>query len=372
MRAALLLLLVPAMLRAETPPEIDLYTMGPGEEVFTRFGHAAICVTDEKTPLGRCYNYGTADFSTPGPLTWNFVRGRALFWVSVQDLPRMVAFYMAQDRTLYRQRLRLPPEQARQLAAALEASTERAVRFYRYHHFYDNCTTRIRDLLDRVTGGALSRGAQTEGGPTFRSYARAGFAGDLPLLLAAEVLLGRPAEARTSPWQAMFLPEVLRREVAARLGAEPEVVYARKAPPPGGSTSLARLALGGTGLLLALLTLALRRAGRLALAPAAAVLGPGGIVIWGLAVLSSFPELRQNEALLCLWPTDLLLPILPPGWLRGYLRVRLAALLTLALLAGAGVLVQPLVALLLLAGLPTAAAWYLTARGAAGTRRCRW
>ncbi|MCS6915611.1 MAG: DUF4105 domain-containing protein [Myxococcota bacterium] len=369
MRAALLLLL-PAVVQAQAPPpEIDLYTMGPGEEVFTRFGHAAICVTDEKTPQGRCYNYGTADFSTPVPLTWSFVRGRALFWVSVQDLPRMVAFYVAQDRTLYRQRLRLPPQQARQLAAALEASTAQSVRYYRYHHFYDNCTTRIRDLLDRVTGGALSRGAQTAQGPTFRSYARSGFAGDLPLLLAAELLLGRSADARTSPWQAMFLPEVLRREVAARLGAEPEVVYARKAPLPGGSTRLAQLALGGTGLLLALVTLALRRTGRLALAPAAAVLGLGGVLLWGLAVLSSFPELRWNEALLCLWPTDLLLPLLPASWLWGYVRVRLVALLALGPLAGAGVLVQPLLPLVLLTGLPMATAWYVLARGAAGTRR---
>ena len=53
----------------DPPPLIDVYTMGPGDELFSRFGHAAICVIDTQSPLGRCYNYGTADFSTPGPLT---------------------------------------------------------------------------------------------------------------------------------------------------------------------------------------------------------------------------------------------------------------------------------------------------------------
>lgn len=99
-------------------PVVEVYTMGPGEELFSAFGHGAICVTDEQSPLGRCYNYGTADFSTPGPLTWNFLRGRALFWVSVAPRPLMEALYRHEDRTLYRQRLPLPEAQIRRLVAA--------------------------------------------------------------------------------------------------------------------------------------------------------------------------------------------------------------------------------------------------------------
>ena len=49
---------------ADAPPEIDVYTMGEGDDLFSHFGHAAICVTDTYSPRGRCYNYGTADFST--------------------------------------------------------------------------------------------------------------------------------------------------------------------------------------------------------------------------------------------------------------------------------------------------------------------
>ena len=62
---------------AASVPTIDVYTMGIGDDVFAHFGHAAICVGSEDSDRGRCYNYGTADFSTPVPLTWDFIRGNA-------------------------------------------------------------------------------------------------------------------------------------------------------------------------------------------------------------------------------------------------------------------------------------------------------
>ena len=60
--------LLMALFQATTPSggRVDLYTFGPGEDVFSKFGHAAICVFDEEGLGGRCFNYGTADFSTPG------------------------------------------------------------------------------------------------------------------------------------------------------------------------------------------------------------------------------------------------------------------------------------------------------------------
>jgi hypothetical protein len=339
-------------------PVIDLYTMGPGQDVFSRFGHAAICVTDASTPAGRCYNYGTADFSTPLPLTWNFLRGRALFWVSVHDHDAMVRAYVRQDRALYRQRLPLAPEEAARLAAALEASTRGSARFYHYHHFLDNCTTRIRDLLASTTGKLREDGAR--GGPSYRDYARAGFAGDVPLLVVTELLLGRPADGGTTAWQGMFLPEVLRREVERHLGSPPVLVHAPQAPPgpPPGPAWAGRAALALLGATLALLLWVCQRRGRrrVGLALAGLPLGLLGALVWGLAALSTFPELTRNEALLLLWPADLLLPVLPAAWARRYLGARACALALCAAALALGWLVQPLGPLLLLCGAPVAAA----------------
>jgi hypothetical protein len=345
------------MLAALASPRIELYTMGPGDDLFSTFGHAAICVVDERAPEGRCYNYGTADFSTPLPLTWDFIRGRARFWVSTTDLRSMLSYYVHVDRTVYRQRLNLPPEQARALANGLEASTDEAVKYYRYHHFNDNCTTRIRDAIDVATAGALRGGDDGARGPTFRAWARRGFAGHWPLLAVTELLLGRPSDQPTDRWSAMFLPSELRAEVLRRFAAPPEIVYQRRAPLAPGSTWLGHLAFVLGGLALALLIIGGSRLGgawlRVGLLPSALVLGLLAVVLDALALLSTFPELRRNEALLAFWPTDLALVGLSRAWLKRYAIVRLAAVAAIAAAHLVG-LTQPLSPLALVA-LPLAA-----------------
>jgi hypothetical protein len=328
-------------------PRIELYTMGVGDDVFSAFGHAAICVFDGAAPGGRCYNYGTADFTTPVPLTWAFIRGRALFWVSVTDVASMLRYYIGVGRAVWRQRLPLPREAARRAAALLAASAEERAKFYRYHHFDDNCTTRIRDILDRATDGSLGR-ARADSGKTFRQWAREGFAGEWPLLFAVELLLGRSADRRTDEWTAMFLPSQLRARVAERLDAPPELLLQGRLRPPPGRPWLGLAAFAIAGALLAALVLAAARVGprayTAALAATAIVLGLIALVLDLLALLSTFPELTRNELLLAYWPTDLLLPWLPRR--RQYLTLRLIVLGALAILH-LGLLVQPLPTLLL-------------------------
>jgi hypothetical protein len=337
-RAVLLLLLVAVPARAV--PQIDLYTMGPGEELFSTFGHAAICVRDERTPLGRCYNYGTADFRTPLPLTWSFVRGRALFWVSVLDGFSMLHYYQSVDRAVWRQTLALPPDRAERLAALLEASTDEKVKYYRYHHFNDNCTTRIRDLVNQALDGAL-RDPRRDRQKSFRQWARDGFAGNWPLLVAVELLLGRSADHRTDSWDAMFLPSELRAEVSDRLHSPPLLVVPSTRAPQTGSPWLGELALVLGGLFLA--ALALTRPGLVA---GGIFLGLIGLILWALFALSTFPELTRNENLLAYWPTDFALGFLPRRWLRRYLDARLAVFAVL-IVGHLGIFVQPLASLAL-------------------------
>lgn len=322
-----------ALLLAPPPATVELYTMGPGDELFSAFGHAAVCVRDARSPSGRCYNYGTADFRTPLPLTWSFIRGRARFWVSVTDQPSMLRFYARDDRTVWRQVLPLPAAQAERLAVALEASTDERVKYYRYHHFDDNCTTRVRDLIDAATDGALGR-APVDRALSFRAWAREGFAGHWPLLVATELFLGRSADRPTDSWSAMFLPSELRAEVERRLGATPERLVTRRAPLSGGSTALGHLAFLVAGVLLALAPLGGSRLGpvawRISLVPVALVLGLLGAALSGLALLSTFPEVVRNEGLLAYWPTDLALPAMPRRFLRSYITLRLVVLFLLA------------------------------------------
>jgi len=333
---------------AKPPPAVAIYTMGPGAQLFERFGHAAICLHYPNAGRDRCYNYGTADFDSPVPLTWGFLRGRALFWVSQIHPGAMLEQYRAADRTVWRQDLPLSAEQARRVAARLATDSRPENRSYHYHHFYNNCATKLRDILDEATGGQLRRGSAEPPGPTFRQLARQGFAEQDGILLLTDLLVGRAADRAVSRWEGMFLPRYLRAAVAERWGAAPVVLYQRKGPAFSADPGPVRAFWLLFAALLALPPVLARRrrlserAQRWLLLPTALVLGLAGLTIWALAALGTLPELQLNEAGLVLLPFDGALPLLKAPSRRRYARTRLVMLVTVSAMLALGLFKQPL------------------------------
>lgn len=353
---------------------IELYTMGQGDLLAERFGHAALCVCYPEVPedgcmpkgprrvrrgpshpADKCYNYGTTDFSAPLSLGWGFLRGRAEFWVEAWDPVRMLRVYMRKDRTLWRQTLDLPEEQRRDMARRLEHDDQPENRYYKYHHFYDNCTTRVRDIIDAATGGKLKEGTESKPGPTFRDYSRQGFAEMKWMLLITDLFMGRHGDIQPDLWQLMFLPDYLRDQVQEKLGAEPVLVYQRRGRPfaqegPSGRGWVVLVAfLIGIPVWISRL---LRRRERTGLIAAAVVLGLLGIIVWMLAAVSTLAELRYNELLFVLVPTDVALPFLGARRRLRYAQVRVIMLLSVSILLAVGVFLQPLWIMILLAFLP--------------------
>jgi len=332
---------------------VELITMGTGDLVFEKFGHAALCLTRGKgANRSRCYNYGSTNFDQLATLAWGFLRGRSVFWVSRTTRERMLADYRRADRSIWSQVLPIDHADALALSAQLDRNALPANRDYRYHHFRDNCASRLRDVIDRATAGALSAPAPSgrEPHPSYRQLTRRGFAGSPAVLLASDLILGRAADHPPDSFEAMFLPDVLRAEVERRLGVPAVLLYQRKGPPfpdhPGwgGRWVFAILAL----LAAAPLAWARNRPGRrrwvlvLTTTPA----GVLGLLVWFVAVASPLPELRWNEVLLVLMPFDLFIAFAPPTWARRYAVVRVGVLVAVSLLLAAGVLLQPLWAML--------------------------
>lgn len=329
---------------ARAQGSVDLYTMGPGRDVFSRYGHASLCVRDAESPDGRCYNYGTTDFSTPVPLTWSVLRGRARFWVSLSSRERMVAWYgpQGEDRTLWRQPIALSPDALARLEERLRNDMLPGSREYVYHHFLDNCTTRLRDHLDAVTDGALRRGTAYPHGETWRSLVLDGLSSSTPLLVAGELLLGRPLDRQPTRWEAMFLPAVLRAEVARALGSTPVVEHARTDAVPVGDRTRGRKAIVVAALALALASWP-SRTRRTVLALGGLFAGLAGALVWTLALASSLPELSQNDLRAVLLPTDLFVGLLRGDTLVRYARARLVMALLASLAQAVGLTPQPLV-----------------------------
>jgi hypothetical protein len=330
---------------AETP-QAELYTMGPGEELFTRFGHAALCVTTESWTPALCFNYGTTDFSRPVGLTWDVLRGRAEFFVSVQRLDDMLIAFQSQDRTIYRQTLPLSNEQVLRLARELNEDAQPENRAYLYDHFLDNCSTKPRDLIDGVTGGVLATMNRSEN-PTYRELVDEGLGHRWLLMFFSDLLLGRRLDHVTTPYEAMFSPRALRGAVAERFGSAPVTVYARQAPLPPVDAEAARL---WTWLLMigfAATTSAAIAWGSIRLATAARVfvgltLGALGTLTLFMAIASPEPGIRYNENLLVFLATDFLLVTGRWKLISWNARLRVVELGLVGVLAAAGVLIQPL------------------------------
>jgi Domain of unknown function (DUF4105) len=353
-----LFLLVASRAGAAPGEALELYTMGPGAELFERFGHAALCVVQVvpdadsgETRTGRCYNYGTTDFaSPPQEIGWAFVRGTARFWVSVGSLQSMLRVYRAHDRSVYRQRLLLDPEATRAGIAALEHDALPENRYYLYHHFDDNCSTRVRDLIDRSSGGRLAAQARGVSSRSYRELAAQALSGETTLVMLGDLAVGRRADQVPSPYAAMFLPDILRQEVELGLGAGPEVVFLRRGPLLAQAAPVVwpwfvLIAVAFAGLVAAVSSLRIEP--RYARSMAGVVLGGLGLLLITLGALTQVAELRSNEMFLVFVPTDLLLIGLSGRNARRYARWRVAELGFVSLLQAAGVLVQPLYAPLL-------------------------
>src|SRR5690606_33237524 len=189
------------------------------------------CVIYERQPgQSRCYNYGTAEFSDPLELGWKFLRGTARFWVSQWRPGAVVSAYQKSDRSVWRQQLALGPEATQKIVERLEHDAAPKNRYYRYHHFDDNCATRLRDIIDASTQGALRRHHTEAMARSFRELTAPRLADQPGLVALGSVLTGRRLEQLPTFYEGMFLPEVLRKGVYDAFGAEPELVYARRGP----------------------------------------------------------------------------------------------------------------------------------------------
>ena len=329
----------------QDPPVIELVTMGVGSLIWERHGHIALCVRQRDPREDACYNYGIGDFHEPLKMTWGFFRGANSFWVGKMNPDEMLAIYRYADRSIWVQPLPLDAAQKQQVIDKLEHDILDENKYYAYDHFDDNCTTRIRDIIDNVTGGALKSMTDDTGGRTYRDLARDGFFGMRIPLLITDIAMGRSTDRVPSYWERMFLPQYLREAVAKKFGIAPIEIYERRGPPPLDDGPSGRFLFALVILLLTLPCVAARRYGRLQRASLALAIFPYallGAVLTFLAIISPLPYVHVNETCFLWIPIDVAVIWLRPEWARLYARVRVAMIGLFAVLLAVSVLHQPL------------------------------
>lgn len=194
---------------------IYLITCAPGTATYSIYGHSALRVVIEPGQSDIVYNWGVFDFSTPN-FAWKFAKGRLNYMLGAYPFERFMQEYFFEKRSVWSQKVNLEPAEKYQLLELISINMLKENRTYRYDFFYDDCSTRIRDLLEKVTEGKLIYPTEdTENDPTFRQQLNE-YQKPYPWLkLGIDLLMGSQGERKASFRDRMFLPLEMQRNLAA-------------------------------------------------------------------------------------------------------------------------------------------------------------
>lgn len=188
--------------------EVGLITCSPHDEVYSLYGHTALHCRDLRTGRDYVFNYGVFDYKKPH-FVWRFIMGQTDYMLEcISDLQAFCSYYKRWGSQVTEQILDLTPTEKARLMAALAANLQAPV--YRYNYFYDNCSTRPRDMIERCLEGTVSYAAR-DGfeDATYRQLIHLCTEEHPWAELGNDLLLGFRADRKTTQRERHFLPEFL-------------------------------------------------------------------------------------------------------------------------------------------------------------------
>ncbi len=201
---------------AQSRLRVSLLTCTPGEELNETFGHSALRVIDSNSVTDHVYNYGTFDFEDKN-FYLKFIKGKLKYFVNIDQYQDFVFYYQQTNRGITEQELDLTIEEKQEIVAALKENLKEENKYYQYDFFLDNCTTRLRDILEKYKKPTPILPAVMPTSFTFRNaihqYLDDGQKNWSKL--GIDILLGAKTDALMTVEQQKFLPDNLMRSLDA-------------------------------------------------------------------------------------------------------------------------------------------------------------
>ena len=191
---------------------VKIAVAGPGDEIYLWWGHIGLVIEDALSGKKLFYDWGAFSFDTEN-FYLDFTLGRLFYSCTVSPADYTIARIIRENRDLTLYTLDLPPEAKTELLLFAENNVLPENRNYLYHHFRENCATRVRDIIDRAVGGNFkSRYADAPGRFTLRQHVRrhTWFSPFWDWIL--NFLMGGGIDQSITVWEEMFLPS----EIAMR------------------------------------------------------------------------------------------------------------------------------------------------------------
>ena len=201
--------------------EISLLTCDPGSELYSTFGHTAIRVKDVQNKIDVAFNYGIFDFDTPGFYT-KFLRGKLDYMLGAYPYDSFMREYRRDKRSVTEQVLELDSLQKNQIFQFLVNNAKKENRYYKYDFFFDNCTTRSRDLFTSTLGIVFSKETSDK---TFRDLLDEFLPGLVWSDFGIDLVIGAIADRNCSPYHQTFLPDYMMKAVDNIEGVVSEKAY---------------------------------------------------------------------------------------------------------------------------------------------------
>ncbi len=137
-----------------TDLQLSVLTCSPGQEVYSLYGHTAIRCTSLAEGLDMVYNYGVFSFGQPH-FIWRFMRGKCDYMLEPAPFRGFLAAYEKRGSRVTEQVLSLSQPEAHAIMCALIDNCAPENSTYRYNYLYNNCTTRVRDMIEGGVQGCV-------------------------------------------------------------------------------------------------------------------------------------------------------------------------------------------------------------------------
>lgn len=193
--------------------EVSLLTCSPHEEVYSLYGHSAIRWHDlhQEGPLAGedlAFNWGIFNFDKPYFVA-RFVFGLTDYELGTISFRTFCAYYEHWGSSVTEQVLNLTNEEKLQVRDALANNLRPENRIYRYNFFYDNCSTRPRDIVEKCINGKIEYAPREDYSPSYREMVSFCTRNHPWATFGNDMLLGIKADLKTDMKQQEFLPENL-------------------------------------------------------------------------------------------------------------------------------------------------------------------
>ncbi|MBI9033371.1 MAG: DUF4105 domain-containing protein [Bacteroidales bacterium] len=185
---------------------ISIITYKPGAEMYSMYGHSAIRVLDPEQGLDLVYNYGTFSFDSES-FYIDFIKGKLKYHLSVSSHKAEMRGMVYEKRDVIEQVLNISDKDRQQIVDKLENTYHSDDRYYLYDFLFDNCATRIRDVVELPVKNTIYTDTSLFEAQSFRQLLQPYLKPYYWLDLGINLLLNQKTDALANLSQQMFLPD---------------------------------------------------------------------------------------------------------------------------------------------------------------------